>query len=174
MKFKLYGGQSEDGRGQGHYLRTTTDVNVAKKHYDKVEENPYSTGKVVVQYDDKEDDIIDRWTDWESLGLIVQKEKTMRYWLYKEGTDRLIRGSHGDSGGMSQFVYFDIPTNSYKVEENAKPRVGGAMRVGSPYPRPFCEQQYWQTSLIVQILEEGENYVKFRTDNDSIYEWKIM
>ncbi len=174
MKFKLYDGTSEDGRGTGEYVKTTTNVNEAKRHYEKIYNDPYSTGKVVVQYDDKEDDVIDQWSDWEALGLIVQKEKAMRYWLYKEGTDRLIRGSHGDSGGMSQFVYFDISTNSYKVEEDARPRVGGAIRVGAPYPRPFCEQQYWQTSLIVEILEDAPDYVKFKTDNNSIYEWKIL
>jgi hypothetical protein len=174
MKFKLYGGQSEDGRGAARYLRTTTDVNVAKKHYDKVYNDPYSTGKVVVQYDDKEDDEIGQWTDWESLGLVIEKEKEMRYWLYKEGTDRLVRGSHGDSGGMSRFVYFDALTKTYKVEENAKPRVGGAIQVGSPYPRQFCEQDFWQTTLIVEILEDSENYVKFLTENGSIYEWKIL
>ena len=77
MKFKLYGGQSEDGRGTGKYLRTTTDVNVAKKHYEKVYNDPYSTGKVVVQYDDKEDEQIGQWTDWESLGLVIKKEKVI-------------------------------------------------------------------------------------------------
>jgi hypothetical protein len=57
-----------------------------------------------------------------------------------------------------------------KHEHNARPRVGVAMRVGVVYARTYQEQDWWQTTMITEILEESENYVKFRTGN-SVYEW---
>jgi hypothetical protein len=78
----------------------------------------------------------------------------------------------GDSGGMSiAFTYDDLET-----EENARPRVGVAMRVGSHFARSYNAQDWWQTTLITEILEEkteeeGVDYVRFRTGN-SVYEWR--
>ena len=48
------------------------------------------------------------------------------------------------------------------------------MRVGSPFGRTFLAQDWWQTTLITEILEErtedGREYVRFKTGN-SEYEW---
>lgn len=74
----------------------------------------------------------------------------------------------GDSGGMSLALWLD--GDEVMHEDNARPRVGVAMRVGSVYARTYNAQDWWQTSLITEIIEESENYVKFRTGN-SIYEW---
>jgi hypothetical protein len=48
------------------------------------------------------------------------------------------------------------------------------MRVGSGYARTMQHQDWWQTTLIKEILEESENYVKFKTHSGSIYEWKQL
>lgn len=56
--YLLYGGESEDGMGNGKYYARTTDKNVAKQHWDKVKRNPYSVGKVVAVTDTKEKRII--------------------------------------------------------------------------------------------------------------------
>lgn len=46
--FLLYGGESEDGRGTGIYKGFTEDENEAYEFYkDKIQNNPYSTGRVV-------------------------------------------------------------------------------------------------------------------------------
>jgi hypothetical protein len=84
------------------------------------------------------------------------------------------RDGVGDSGGMSialTYGQYDLET-----EENARPRVGVAMRVGSHFARSYSYQDWWQTTLITEILEERfeegkEDYVKFRTGN-SVYEWR--
>ena len=76
----------------------------------------------------------------------------------------------GDSGNMSMFIYKDTD-GAVKYEHGAKPRIGGVIRVGSMFARSYSAQDWWQTSLITEILEETENYVKFRTLN-SVYEWK--
>jgi len=98
----------------------------------------------------------------------------MAYWMYRE------RDQRGDSGGMSMAL---VPTydDNGKVADvqyvhDARPQVGYVMRVGSHYARSFSAQDWWQTTVITEILEDkinedGSEYVKFRTGN-SIYEWR--
>ena len=89
----------------------------------------------------------------------------MRYSLQK------VDGIGGDSGPMSQAIFTD--GNEVRYENEARPRVGVVMRVGSMFSRSYAPQDWWQTSYIEEILEEREDYVKFRTKN-SIYEWRIF
>jgi|GEM_PF-2268401 len=100
----------------------------------------------------------------------------MTYSLYR------IRDGAGDSGLMSLACIptFDQDTGkavSVEEIENAEPRVGAVMRVGSHYARSFTAQDYWQTTVITEILEERTDpdnpeylYVRFKTGN-SEYEW---
>ena len=92
---------------------------------------------------------------------------------------RRTRDGAGDSGLMSlaQIPTFDQDTGKIvDVEEihNARPQVGASMRVGSPFGRTFLAQDWWQTTLITEILEErtedGREYVRFKTGH-SEYEW---
>lgn len=76
--------------------------------------------------------------------------------------------SEGDSGPMSMAVWME--GDQIKWEHDSRPRVGVAMRVGGLSARTYSYQDWWQTTLITEILEESENYVRFRTGN-SIYEW---
>jgi hypothetical protein len=64
------------------------------------------------------------------------------------------------------------------IERNARPKVGAAIVVGSPYARTYSHQDWWQTTPITEILEErieedGTEYVRFKTGN-SEYEWKTF
>lgn len=79
------------------------------------------------------------------------------------------RDGAGDSGGMSLLI---VPNEDgdYKYENNARPRVGGALRVGSIYARTYSNQDWWQTTVITEILEDSENTVRFKTGN-SEYIW---
>jgi hypothetical protein len=76
----------------------------------------------------------------------------------------------GDSGSMSQAIYPDSKGDAC-VEENGRPRVGVQMKVGSYTARSMQWQDWWQTTFCLEIIEESENYVKFKTGN-SVYEWK--
>lgn len=89
----------------------------------------------------------------------------MTYSLFKQ--DGSMRG---DSGLMSTFIY--EKDGSVIYEPNSKPRVGGVIRVGSHYARSYSSQDWFQTSLIQEILEETEDRVLFKTLSGSIYEWK--
>jgi len=77
----------------------------------------------------------------------------------------------GDSGSMSMLIW--IENDEVKYEHNARPKVGCSIRVGSTYARTFSAQDWWQTSLIQEILVDEPEYVKFKTLN-SVYEWKIF
>lgn len=93
---------------------------------------------------------------------------------------RRTRDGAGDSGGMSLAIIptFDMDTNkvsNIEYKDNARPQIGAAMRVGSIYARTLSHQDWWQTTLITEILEErveedGTEYVRFKTGN-SEYEW---
>jgi hypothetical protein len=80
----------------------------------------------------------------------------------------------GDSGTMS-LALWPGPGDQVDHEHDAYPRVGVAMRVGSLYSRSYSNQDWWQTTLITEILEERETengrYVRFKTGN-SEYEWE--
>ena len=70
---------------------------------------------------------------------------------------RRTRDGAGDSGLMSlaQIPTYDQDTGKIvDVEEkhNARPQVGASMRVGSPYGRTFLAQDWWQTTMITEIL----------------------
>ena len=93
---------------------------------------------------------------------------------------RRTRDGAGDSGLMSLAIIptFDHDTGKIiNIEEleNGRPQIGAAMRVGSHYARSYGQQDWWQTTLIQEILEErveedGTEYVRFKTGN-SEYEW---
>jgi len=91
------------------------------------------------------------------------------------------RDGAGDSGPMSDafFPVFDKDTGKLvdaTVEHNSEPKIGAWMCVGSPYGYSFSAQDWWETTLITEILEErdtdnGGKYVRFKTGN-SEYEWR--
>lgn len=49
--YLLFDGSSPDGRGEPKYVGRTTHKEEAKKHFNKVESSPYSTGKVMIAND---------------------------------------------------------------------------------------------------------------------------
>lgn len=81
------------------------------------------------------------------------------------------RDGAGDAGGMSDILRINPDTNELEYKHSQKPTVGWAIRVGSISARSFSSQDYWTTTPVTEILEEREDYVKFKTGN-SIYEWK--
>lgn len=99
----------------------------------------------------------------------------MAYWMYRE------RDGRGDSGSMSMALVPTYDQDTGKVIDveyihNARPQIGASMRVGSITGRTYSPQDWWQTTLITEILEErteedGTEYVRFKTGS-SIYEWR--
>ena len=74
----------------------------------------------------------------------------------------------GDSGNCVQSIKWDNAGNFLEITGN-KPTIGESMLVGSITARSYQDQDYWLTTEVTEILEEKENYFKFKTKN-SIYE----
>lgn len=77
----------------------------------------------------------------------------------------------GDSGPMSMLISCD---SGERVDGEVRPKVGCVIRVGSIYGRTYQHQDWWQTSEIVEILEDTPNKVRFRTWSGSTYIWEIL
>ena len=89
-------------------------------------------------------------------------------------TLRRIGDNAGDSGQMSLAIFPERKTGSQPdVEHDARPQVGACMRVGSIYARSYYMQDWWQTTPIIEILEDTPERVVFKTGN-SVYEWKCI
>ena len=98
----------------------------------------------------------------------------MAYWMHRT------RDGMGDSGSMSMALVPTYDENSKVVDveyiNDARPKIGYVMRVGSGIARSYSAQDWWQTTVITEIIEDtvDENsgeYVRFKTGN-SIYEWR--
>lgn len=93
------------------------------------------------------------------------------------------RDGAGDSGPMCDvfFPVYDQDTGKIVDVEtkcNARPEIGGSVRVGSPYGRTYAGQDWWQTTLVTEIVEhttneDGTEYMRFKTGN-SEYEWRTF
>jgi hypothetical protein len=81
------------------------------------------------------------------------------------------RDGAGDSGAMSLMIYPEKDRPIIVEGYDSRPRVGGAIRVGSINGRTYHHQDWWQTTIIEEILEDTPDIVRFRTKN-STYTWK--
>ena len=86
----------------------------------------------------------------------------MTYSLYR------LSDNAGDSGQMCEILDSESWT---PIPDEYRPKVGCGVRVGSHYARTNSLQDWWQCSPVLEILEEQEDYIKFRT-RSSVYEWR--
>lgn len=90
----------------------------------------------------------------------------MTYWMFdKKG--------RGDSGPMSIALWKD-DENTIQQERDARPRIGVAMRVGTYMARSYSAQDWWQTTLIKEIVKDTPDEVVFKTQSGSEYTWRII
>jgi len=102
----------------------------------------------------------------------------MAYWMYKVDRDLNVIGN-GDSGQLSEILWRDSWADNtdlleIKRKSCARPRVGVVIRVGSMHSRSYSRFDYWQTSVIKEIVEETNDYVIFLTASGSRYLWKTL
>jgi hypothetical protein len=98
------------------------------------------------------------------------------YWMYAINPDKTIINYKGDSGGMSVGITLD-ENKEFVFENNSRPKIGSAMRVGSVYARTMQYQDWWQTTPVAKIVREwkaddGSDNVVFVTQSGSTYHWK--
>jgi hypothetical protein len=84
---------------------------------------------------------------------------------------RRIPDGIGDSGARSEAIKWNADGTLDEIV-GRRPVVGCSMLVGSLTARSYSGQDYWLTTVVTEVLEEREDYVKFKTEN-SIYEWII-
>lgn len=75
----------------------------------------------------------------------------------------------GDCGTCSEAIEWNEDGTKKGVVSD-RPTVGCSMLVGSWRASTYSRQDYWLTTPVTEILEETEDYVKFKTGN-SVYEW---
>lgn len=79
----------------------------------------------------------------------------------------------GDSGPMSRRIWPDR-----REDKENTPIVGAAICVGSIYARTYQAQDWWQTTLVTEIVSDdvddytGERTIVFKTSSNSTYIWK--
>ena len=70
----------------------------------------------------------------------------------------------GDSGSRVEAISWN-DDGTFKEVVDHKPVVGCSLLVGSVTARSYSAQDYWLTTLVTEILEEREDYIKFKTEN---------
>lgn len=80
-----------------------------------------------------------------------------------------VRDGAGDSGPRSEAIKWDKKTKQPIVVSN-RPTIGAIMVVGSINGRSYSNQDFWCTTIVTEILEERDDYIRFMTEN-SEYEW---
>jgi hypothetical protein len=88
--------------------------------------------------------------------------------LYKEPNYRLVRERDGLTKTAPAVKWLEFNSVGKCIAQHNEIAVGRSL-ILSPFNQFFT----WQTTLVTEIIEQREGYVKFATEN-SIYElWKI-
>lgn len=74
----------------------------------------------------------------------------------------------GDMGARSEAIAWE--NGVFKEIVGNRPTLGCSMIVGGVTARTYQQQDYWLTTVITEIIEERQDYVRFKTEN-SEYEW---
>jgi hypothetical protein len=74
---------------------------------------------------------------------------------------------------MSTILRRNPESGKVEYQNNSRPTLGWQLQVGSIVGRTYAHQDYWHCTEVTEILEEREDYIRFRTLN-SEYEWKTF
>jgi hypothetical protein len=77
---------------------------------------------------------------------------------------KLVRESDGLTRQSKEVMWIEFDDNGFFKSKHEEPAIGRSL-IMSPFNQFFT----WQTTVITEILEEREGYIKFRTGN-SLYE----
>lgn len=82
---------------------------------------------------------------------------------------RRISDGAGDSGARVEAIQWKPDGTKDKIV-GSYPVVGCSLLVGSVTAGTFSDKDWWCTTIVTEILEEREGYVRFLTESGSIYE----
>ena len=70
----------------------------------------------------------------------------------------------GDQGARVEAIRWN-ENGTFKEIAGHRPIVGCSLLVGSVTARSYSDKDYWLTTKVTEILEEREDYVRFKTGN---------
>jgi hypothetical protein len=80
-----------------------------------------------------------------------------------------ITDGEGFVGSRSEAIKFNDKGLFEKIV-SSKPTIGCSMLVGTVTASSYSSRDYWITTEVTEILEEKDEYIRFKTKN-SEYEW---
>jgi len=81
---------------------------------------------------------------------------------------KLVRGRDGLTRQSEKILWLEFNENGTFKSKHDEPAVGRSLLM-SPFSMFFA----WQTTEITEILEQTEDYVKFKTLNSTYELWKL-
>jgi len=112
--------------------------------------------KLLVGFDDEGNMTLDE-NQAEMMGLIEKEFK----W-------KLVRERDGLTKQSKEVLWIEFNEEGRFKAKHDKPAVGRSLLM-SPFTMSFT----WQTTTLTEILEEQEDYIKFKTQNSNYELWKI-
>ena len=112
--------------------------------------------KLLVGFDDEGNMTLDE-NQAEVMGLIE-----------KEFNWKLVRERDGLTKQSKEVMWIEFNEEGRFKSKHDKPAVGRSLLM-SPFTMSFT----WQTTTITEIVEEREDYIKFKTQNSNYELWKL-
>ena len=112
--------------------------------------------KLLVGFDDEGNMTLDE-NQAEVMGLIE-----------KEFNWKLVRARDGLTKQSKEVMWIEFNEEGRFKSKHDKPAVGRSLLM-SPFTMSFT----WQTTTLTEILEEQEDYIKFKTQNSNYELWKL-
>lgn len=80
---------------------------------------------------------------------------------------KLVRESDGLTKESKDVLWLEFNEEGIFKSKHSEPAVGRSLLMS-----PFNEFFTWQTTTVTEIVEEREDYIKFKTENSTYELWK--
>lgn len=81
---------------------------------------------------------------------------------------KLVREHDGLTKQSKEVMWIEFNDDGYFKSKHDEPAIGRSLMMS-----PFTFSFTWQTTSITEIVEEREDYIKFKTQNSNYELWKL-
>ena len=81
---------------------------------------------------------------------------------------KLVRESDGLTNQSKDVLWLEFNDDGTFKSKHSEPGIGRSLLMS-----PFNQFFTWQTTTVTEILEEREDYIKFKTQNSNYELWKL-
>jgi hypothetical protein len=81
---------------------------------------------------------------------------------------KLVRERDGLTNQSKEVLWLDFDDEGRFKTKHDKPEIGRSLLMS-----PFNQFFTWQTTILTEIVEEREDYIKFKTQNSNYELWKL-